>query len=110
VRRGYNDPLVLSTAQIGPILNHVVAEDGLEVVADRLGTSTRRLWDIIEGRQKWVQLSVVDRWLTRMGLAHLLNDGTLSLVANPSWSQGQWVGYWNKCGDEVPEDVEPPLL
>ncbi len=101
-----NDPIVIAASQVAKVLRPWLDAYGCENIARQLGANGTVLAAVLKGEERWLMFKTVDRWLTGLGEQHRLSDGSLTLVANPKWSQARWVRYWNKCGDDVPDDIE----
>lgn len=107
--RNGQDALVIPGAEFAAVLQEIIdyqderfearamgSKAGVRWIADLVEADTRRVRDVME--QQWITLDVVDRWLTRLGMTHLLPH--LSVVPNPNWSVLHWVEYMSERGCE----------
>ena len=105
--RNGQDALVIDGAEFAAVLQELIdykdeifqaralgEKAGLRWIADLVEADTRRVRDVMA--QKWVTLDVADRWLTRLGMTHVLPH--LSVVPNPKWSVLHWVEYMAEQG------------
>ena len=69
---------------------------GRKWVADMVGVEPRRVGLIME--QRFVTLRIVDEWLIKLGLQHLLDNGTLSVVPNPNMGIVNWIEWAEERG------------
>jgi len=70
---------------------------GIPRIAERSGLQDRAVKRILY-EQKWVTVYVVDKILNGLGLEHWINDGTLTIVPNPHWTQEKWIAYMKERG------------
>lgn len=115
---GKSDPLAVSAAQlieaIKPTLDRLdkayADQDDYRrsAVSDAAGHNenfARRVRSVLAGERKYVSLRVAERMLVNLNLDHYLQDGTIQVVPNPTWSPLYWNAYMRACGVDAPEEV-----
>lgn len=90
------DPLVVSARQVMAEIEKEYPEAGLGELSRWIGEDQRAIARLSE--QKWMTLTKADSWLTKLGLSHLLSDGTITVVGNPRWSVVSWFNYMAERG------------
>lgn len=115
---GKGDPLVIAGEDFRAVLIPIIEEQdairedyvasgislsntnqpfgGTRWIAEQVGADNRRVKYVLQ--QKWVTYRIAERWLIDLGLSHLLSDGTLIAVPNPSWGQEKWIKYMETRG------------
>lgn len=58
-----------------------------DAIASETGVPHRRLYEILFTDKAFVTLDVADRLLTRLGLPHMLWDGSVRVLPNPQLSE-----------------------
>lgn len=98
------DPLVVRGEDFRRVIEPLIEEDGgnARPLADLIGVDVRALLAVVYHRE-YINLEKADRWLTKLGLQHLLSNGTLTVVANPRWNQERWIKWMRERGCE-PDD------
>lgn len=100
----YGDPLVVPSEDLRKLLQPLVDLNSINWLAEQCGsTMTRMKQSLYE--QEFISLGVVDRWLTNLGIYHALQDGSIRLCANPSWTRATFENFFLRCGDTPPDDV-----
>lgn len=121
---GYAEPLVINCEQfanaIRPTIerlddeaaggsgtreNWMALAGGTMVASLDDPTLGRRLRSILAGQMRYVSLRIAERLLINLGLEHYLQDGTLTVVPNPTWSRERWEAYMRVCGVDDPDEV-----
>src|SRR5687768_13698205 len=99
VRHNGSDPLVISGEDFRKALQPIIDDDNgdLRPLARFLGKDPRNIHRKLYS-QKWVTFNSADEILTKLGLQYLLDNGTISVVPNPRWSQEKWHDYMKERG------------
>ena len=73
-------------------------------IARTVGVDESGVRRLFQGDQKFITLSRVDEWLTKLNLGHRLRD--LRIVPNPQLTPEKWRARFLRDGDEIPDDVD----
>jgi hypothetical protein len=77
--------------------SNLIPRKGIPRIAEASGLQDRAVKRILY-EQKWITLYVIDKILNGLGLEHWINDGTLTIVPNPRWTQENWITYMKERG------------
>jgi hypothetical protein len=62
------------------------------------GVQSRRLRGIVAGEYNYINLTQADKILSAIGHPEYLHNGTIKIVANPTWTEEQWHEYMEERG------------
>lgn len=86
--------------QTGGFNRKVRRVSALQWLAQETGVSTDRIRHILNGRTKFVPLSVADDLLSAIGRPDELSEltGRVRVIANPAWDSERWHDYMRSRG------------
>jgi hypothetical protein len=70
----------------------------VQYLAQETGISIRRVSGMCNGEYEYVDAYRADRVLTAIGLSHMLSNGEIPVVPNPTWSMERYLAYMEKRG------------
>jgi hypothetical protein len=135
VKPDQNDPLVVRTADLARVLRPIIREQdevydrglcrealgrfptdeeqlilsGVRMIEERCDLQVRRIF--ASRRSPNITLGIADEILTKCGLAHFLQDGTVPVYRSSRWSIAGWEREMRARGVEDPwvlvEDERP---
>jgi hypothetical protein len=119
---GTSDPLAVNSQDLAPVLDKWIKiwnierpsqrfsndEQGwqqeekfisaMDYLESQSGINRRRIYDIVNMRQRYVTLRVAERLLMAIDREYMLKTGEIPPIPNPHWSQEYWLEYMRQRG------------
>ena len=102
LKSGMSAAEVVRTEELAAIIerwvSHSFDDNALENLAENINMDGAFLRRLVARKSKYTSLRNADRLLQGMGLPHFMQNGEVTVIPNPMWSNEKYIAYMSERG------------